>query len=108
MNGSQRLGGQTPQKLIDRKTGQVLYDPAERLAIHVSPQVQRHLRAYGRNNIRSAEGNLSLIAEVALSMAMMHREFIQEATDRCARYARAEGFEPGQHAQLITSLLEAR
>jgi hypothetical protein len=74
MNGSQRSGVKTSRKLTDRKTGRVIHDPAEWLTIHVSPQVRRHLRAFGRCNVNASHGDLSLIAGAALKVAMLHRK----------------------------------
>ena len=92
---------------VDRLAGRA-YEPKDCLVVRVTPQVKRHLRAYGRNNLKSARGNLSETASAALAVAMLHREFIQEATGRLVRYAKAEGFEPRDQERLINSLLKAR
>jgi hypothetical protein len=95
--------------LTDRKTGQVIHDPAEWITVRVSSQIRRHLRAYGRHNVRAANGNLSLIAGAALKVAMLHRKFIEEASGRFARYAKAEGFDDSDgQEKLMKSLLAAR
>jgi len=92
---------------VDRLAGRA-YEPAHCLVVRVTPQVVRHLRAYGRSNVKSAKGNLSSIASNTLKMAMLYREFIQEATDRFVRYAKAEGFAADDQNRLLDSLLKAR
>jgi hypothetical protein len=109
MDGSQRSNVKTSPKLTYRKTGRVIHDPAEWITIHVSSQIRRHLRAYGRSNVVAANGNLSLIAGAALKVAMLHRKFIEEASCRFVRYAKAEGFDSADgHEKLMKSLLAAR
>jgi hypothetical protein len=71
--------------------------------------MRRHLRAYGRSNVRAANGNLSLIAGAALKVAMLHRIFIEEASGQFVRYAKAEGFDDSDDQEkLMESLLAAR
>jgi len=95
-------------KLTDKKARQRVQGRNQLVMVRISPQVRRHLLAFGRANVISANGNLSHIAEAAINITMLHREFLHEATNRFARYAKAEGFEPNQHYQLIESMLAAR
>jgi hypothetical protein len=75
----------------------------------ISPSVQRQLLKFGRSNFISAKGNIFLIAEAVLSLAMLHREFIENAACKIVRYAKAEGFvKPEDHFRLIESLLKAK
>ncbi len=94
-------------KLTDRENCRRIQGDEEWITIRLSPQIRRHLRAYGKNNFTAARGNLALISESVIRMAMLHREFIQNATDKFVRYAKAEGFENDQ-PRLFNSLLKAR
>lgn len=77
------------------------------IRVGLTPALQRQLLKYGRNNCVAARGNLNTIAEAALFIAMLHRKFIQNATNKIVRYAKAEGFAPSEYVQLIDSRLEA-
>lgn len=92
-------------KLIDRKTGQVIYDPAEHLSIFVSQQTRRHLRVFSRG---MRPESLEAAAGLIVALGMLNRPFIQNAAINLANYAYNEGFKRNDQMQVIESLLAAR
>ena len=78
------------------------------IILTLPPGLQKQLVKYGRNATTAPAGDLSGIAMVALTMAMLNRRFMENASHAFARYAKAEGFETGEHYKVIASLLEAR
>jgi hypothetical protein len=77
-------------------------------SVDLSPAVQQQLLKYGKNNVVAARGNLRIIAEAALGIAMLHRDYIESATTKLVRYWSAEGFDMHNQSNLIESLLKAK
>jgi hypothetical protein len=55
-----------------------------------------------------ADGNISYIAEGVLGIAMVHREFIERATEVFIRYQESEGFDISFQSKLQDTLLNAK